>query len=119
MALRAERAFGVRSVRAPQTDAQVQAPAGAPKGALEAGGRATRSVAAIASATSTSSASADLFGNSTKVAPTLIDATGFGAPVLSRSDKVLQLKLLNEGEVSVCRKCRLCEQRTNTVFGEG
>jgi DNA polymerase len=26
---------------------------------------------------------------------------------------------LNETEVSACRKCRLCEQRTNTVFGEG
>lgn len=40
-------------------------------------------------------------------------------PALSTDQKIAQLKVLNEMEVRVCKKCRLCETRTNTVFGEG
>lgn len=43
----------------------------------------------------------------------------FLAPVLSRQEKIERLSAMNLKEVSVCRKCRLCETRTNTVFGEG
>src|SRR5581483_9859673 len=43
----------------------------------------------------------------------------FTAPLLSREEKVVRLKALDEKEVSVCTRCRLCETRTKTVFGEG
>jgi uracil-DNA glycosylase family 4 len=33
--------------------------------------------------------------------------------------KVELLRAMDEGEVKGCPKCRLCETRTNTVFGEG
>jgi DNA polymerase len=41
------------------------------------------------------------------------------APVLPLEEKRRELAILNETQVSVCRKCRLCETRTHTVFGEG
>ena len=41
------------------------------------------------------------------------------APALSLEEKQQRLALMNQAEVSVCRKCRLCETRTHTVFGEG
>ena len=40
-------------------------------------------------------------------------------PALSSNEKSAALAELNAKEVSVCKKCRLCENRTNTVFGEG
>jgi DNA polymerase len=119
LALRAERAFGVRAVRAPQVDAQVQAPAGAPERAPQSTERATRSVAAVSSPNPKPLLSTDLFGNSANSASSLLAPPGFGGSILSRAEKVSQLKILDEKEVNVCRKCRLCEQRTNTVFGEG
>jgi DNA polymerase len=47
------------------------------------------------------------------------DAPGFDAPALSPDDKRRRLIALDENEVRGCTKCRLCEKRTNTVFGEG
>jgi DNA polymerase len=41
------------------------------------------------------------------------------APLLTTEEKRLKLLAMNETEVSVCTKCRLCETRTHTVFGEG
>src|SRR5690606_35442977 len=46
-------------------------------------------------------------------------STPFTAPVLSREQKILALRQMDEGEVRNCTRCRLCESRTNTVFGEG
>lgn len=45
--------------------------------------------------------------------------TPFTAPLLSREEKIARLQEMNEREVSVCTRCRLCETRTKTVFGEG
>jgi uracil-DNA glycosylase family 4 len=42
-----------------------------------------------------------------------------GLPILSTADKTAYLDALNRDEVSGCTKCRLCETRTQTVFGEG
>ena len=47
------------------------------------------------------------------------DAPAFDAPLLSPEDKRRRLIALDENEVRGCTKCRLCETRTNTVFGEG
>ncbi|MEA2710487.1 MAG: uracil-DNA glycosylase [Phycisphaerales bacterium] len=43
----------------------------------------------------------------------------FAAPLLSRDAKIKRLALLDENEVRGCTRCRLCEGRKNTVFGEG
>jgi len=43
----------------------------------------------------------------------------FTAPALSSSDKKRRLIAMDETEVRGCRRCRLCETRTQTVFGEG
>jgi len=53
----------------------------------------------------------------TLVAPLL--SQPLDAPVLSRDAKTVRLKALHNNEVRDCMKCRLCETRTNTVFGEG
>jgi uracil-DNA glycosylase len=47
------------------------------------------------------------------------DAPAFDAPALAPEDKRRRLVALDENEVRGCTKCRLCETRTNTVFGEG
>lgn len=43
----------------------------------------------------------------------------FSAPPISADDKRRRLIAMDENEVSVCTKCRLCQTRTRTVFGEG
>jgi DNA polymerase len=43
----------------------------------------------------------------------------FTAPLLSSKQKSLKLKTLDETQVKGCTRCRLCETRTQTVFGEG
>jgi uracil-DNA glycosylase family 4 len=43
----------------------------------------------------------------------------FSAPLLPTKEKTARLVALDANEVSKCTKCRLCETRTNTVFGEG
>jgi DNA polymerase len=43
----------------------------------------------------------------------------FSAPLLSTEEKRQRLSAMNEKEVRLCTRCRLCQTRTNTVFGEG
>ena len=43
----------------------------------------------------------------------------FSAPLLGTDEKRKRLAALDENEVRGCTRCRLCEQRNNTVFGEG
>jgi DNA polymerase len=43
----------------------------------------------------------------------------FTAPPLAPDDKRKRLIALDNNEVRGCTRCRLCETRTNTVFGEG
>jgi DNA polymerase len=43
----------------------------------------------------------------------------FASPLLATQEKRNRLGLMNAEEVSGCVKCRLCETRTQTVFGEG
>jgi DNA polymerase len=43
----------------------------------------------------------------------------FSAPVLDVSERRVRLDQLNQNEVSGCTRCRLCQTRTQTVFGEG
>src|SRR6266545_5631695 len=43
----------------------------------------------------------------------------FTAPILDGEQKIKRLVALDSNEVRGCTRCRLCEARTNTVFGEG
>jgi DNA polymerase len=43
----------------------------------------------------------------------------FDAPVLPPDEKRARLLALDANEVKGCTRCRLCQTRTNTVFGEG
>jgi DNA polymerase len=48
--------------------------------------------------------------------PMLVSAT---APNLSREEKIARLSAMDQIEVRPCTRCRLCQTRTQTVFGEG
>jgi len=70
---------------------------------------------------------ANLYGN--VAAPTEMAPRGgliappatepFVAPLLAGDEKMRRLAVLDEKEVRGCTRCRLCEGRNNTVFGEG
>jgi uracil-DNA glycosylase family 4 len=104
--LRSERAFGLQSLQTPnllpptnETDSDaIEANVPAP----------SHSVAAPA-----------LFESSPTAGAPSFSSGAFSLSVLSPDEKKQKLFELNATEVSICRKCRLCETRTNTVFGEG
>lgn len=54
--------------------------------------------------------------------PVLIQAHAahpFTAPLLPVEQRKIALAAMDSKEVKTCTRCRLCETRTNTVFGEG
>ena len=116
LALRAERAFGVRSIALPSNIERLPPPAHEADGPLPVavGGEATQAtrqqIAEMLSAPPESSSKPAVRPAITALADT---------PTLASSDKYLRLQQLDENEVRGCRLCRLCEQRTHTVFGEG
>jgi uracil-DNA glycosylase len=121
MALRAERAFGLTLL--PTTGENTQEPASAPPAAIPVPAVAPRpSVTHPAvvppAPPAVPAPKRDLFGVQLSPSPVAI-STPFTSAVLPVGEKASLLKSLNDAEVSVCRKCRLCEARTNTVFGEG
>src|SRR4051794_17737661 len=122
LSLRAERAFGLNSLP------------GSSKESIEAECRTSdpetpAKPAAAACATQATSPATDLFGRAVITpaapppprgfAPTLLAQPSFSAPPLSREEKIARLREMDEREVRGCTKCRLCERRTHTVFGEG
>ncbi len=48
-----------------------------------------------------------------------VSANSGSAPEPASDAQQRQLRVLDESQVSGCRKCQLCETRTNTVFGQG
>lgn len=137
LALRAERAFGLNvlpiALSEPAPPAKVTSPVPPPMRAAPLppapppmrvspppvpAPRAERPAAAQR-ATQVQLPPVDLFGGRAAPATSPFPSNPFTAPPLTLPEKVAQLRVLNENEVSVCRKCRLCETRTNTVFGEG
>ncbi|CAN5427063.1 hypothetical protein BH09PLA1_BH09PLA1_26790 [soil metagenome] len=128
LALRAERAFGLSAIRAVQRSAdavdpdvellEVPAESHAPDGPMKP----------APGLSATPATGGGLFGKA--VAPTPAPAakplhvparTGeaFSSKELPVDEKRLRLQQLDENEVRGCTKCRLCETRTHTVFGEG
>src|SRR5262249_54780100 len=110
LALRAEKAFGVDALPVRMEAAENEPePTGAPPVEVAAAtpGRSEPVQAARA-------AIADLFGGTTPVSP-----QAFAAAALATEEKRRLLAELDTNVVKKCVKCRLCEKRTNTVFGEG
>jgi uracil-DNA glycosylase family 4 len=73
-----------------------------------------------------SSAAKSLFGLSSASESLAVEgltpmpvAAAFSGPALSTDEKKRRLIAMNENEIRGCTKCRLCEKRTHTVFGEG
>ena len=131
--LRSERALGLHAVAAPPdstlapmapltapgTEEEVEPePAAAPPAMRQA-----LSVPAVAvTAPPPTRPTSHLFGED-PAAPGLLmptpDTPAFDAPPLAPDEKRARLVALDNNEVRGCTKCRLCEQRTNTVFGDG
>lgn len=117
--LRAEQAAGLKSVRAPRAK---EVTAGTPVVAFENEAEPVKRpppatdakalVSAKSPAPTAASAQASLYVNSASQGP-------FETPELSPADKRIRLLAMHDKEVRGCIKCRLCETRTNTVFGEG
>jgi len=97
--LRGERAFGLKSVPTPESSSQSSSPAPAQP---------------TAQATAQSLTTPEV---SDSITPLYV-AT-LGGEVLSTSEKVAQLTKMDTTEVKPCVRCRLCETRKNTAFGEG
>lgn len=111
--LRAERAFGLKSVPVGKRPAADDLPAN--EYADESDGQA----AAVASAGPVVKQTRIAEPKPVELVVSDADARSFDAPPLSPDDKRRRLEVLDQNEVSGCRKCRLCETRTHTVFGEG
>jgi DNA polymerase len=117
LALRAERAMGLRDVRGinigpataperPAVDASVPEPQPKPPKPTAADDKSAMPAV-------------DLFGNAkpAKSAPAGLPA--FDEPPPSRARRIELLQAMDDQEVTGCTKCPLCENRTHTVFGEG
>ena len=126
--LRAERAFGLEAVRIDRTGQPALAfdappiaePAAPPQGEI----RARESVAVTSGKPATRRPSvstpppANLVDPQARLMP-VPDQSPFTAAILPTADKIATLASMNEMQVRGCMKCRLCETRTQTVFGEG
>jgi DNA polymerase len=133
LALRAERAFGLESIRRPLiADAAPEAPKVLPPASHAADGPmpvppgASFTDATRAQPAAQPASAVDLFGKpigSSAAPPTglhlPVTSGDFATPELSSDEKRQRLHELDEKEVRGCTRCRLCEQRKHTVFGEG
>jgi uracil-DNA glycosylase len=73
--------------------------------------------AAVPSVAPKPAAPGPMFSVAPLMAPPSVEP--FTAAPLSTSEKRARLAALDENEVKGCTRCRLCETRTQTVFGEG
>ena len=125
--LRSEKAFGLPSVVvaggeiAADAAGEFAAPQAADECAVEDCGEATRSAPppeAPVVLPPTAVGGGGPYGATDLFVPAA-EQPGFSAPALSPEDKRARLAALDQKEVRGCTKCRLCETRTQTVFGEG
>lgn len=100
LALRAERAMGLDSASIPQP------PQAGPSGP----GPQEASIPVEIPIQTT----VDLFAG-----PADVQSNAFSADLLKTPEKTARLLALDTSEVRGCIRCRLCETRKNTVFGEG
>ena len=120
--LRSERAFGLASVAVGATTAAAE-PAAVQDNecAVEDCGAATQPAPAPRAPVvlpPTAPGGGGPYGATDLFAPAA-DQPQSAAPPLTAEQKRQRLVALDENEVRGCTKCRLCETRTQTVFGEG
>jgi DNA polymerase len=140
--LRSERALGLTSVAAaapgpgPIALGELEAEAAAPPDASDmeqsdAAGRpapceplparASQIPAAMTAQAPPASPTSSLFGDDRPAGLVMPspEPAGFDAPPLTPEEKRQRLLAMDAKEVTGCTRCRLCEARTKTVFGEG
>lgn len=130
--LTAERAFGVESIRRPsgggiENAVATSAPATPPARVDVSPARPTLAprpaTAPLTAATGTPTARPAVAAVTTTYSPKplmpLLPLEPFTGKLLPTAQKRLRLEQLDEQQVRGCPKCRLCETRTQTVFGEG
>ncbi len=124
LSLRAERAFGLSTVRVPSATGSpiaasqvVDGPASvAPALAPVARAQSPAQAPALPQRLVSDDPTAGLAEEGLARLPI---AAPFTAPPLDAEQKRQRLLAMDEQEVRICTKCRLCETRTRTVFGEG
>jgi len=125
--LTAERAFGVESIRrpAPSDVADTAAAPTPPRAAATAKPSVASppspapSTAMKRPATAPPAPQPAIVSTFAEMTPTFTTDQPFTAPLLPTEQKIVRLATLDETQVRGCPKCRLCETRTQTVFGEG
>jgi DNA polymerase len=125
--LRGERAFGVLGVTG-GWQGGAGTPAAELSGSFEPAERAARQTTAATRESPPPATPPSLFGGEEPSPHASLHAAGlalpsadapFDAPLLSSEEKQARLIAMDNNEVRGCTRCRLCESRTNTVFGEG
>jgi DNA polymerase len=109
--LSAEKAFGLSSVRTPAILLHPSAPGEQPEEEIAPPDGPRHPVGG-----------SNLFGEVAATTPMLPPSTLAGpivSPPHTTAEKLQLLQQLDAGEVKGCTRCRLCETRTHTVFGEG
>jgi DNA polymerase len=121
LALRAERAMGLRMLPIVRKKQAANAAPASARTVFRDAPVAMRPPAALRAPAPTPPApvapKSSLFV--TPAAPIAVPSEPFTAPLLDRGGKIARLRALDENQVRNCTKCRLCETRTHTVFGEG
>lgn len=119
--LRSEKAFGLSSVALAVSAESAGQPPVADECAVEDCGEATRDAPDPATPVvlpPTATGGGAPYGPTDLFAPAAAQPQ-FNAAELTAGEKRRRLVALDENEVRGCTKCRLCETRTQTVFGEG
>ena len=116
--LRSEKALGLPSVTLPGAPATPDETAGGATDPDESTEPPPPTEAPVVMPPTATRAAARAPGATDLFAPAA-DQPAFDAPSLAPEDKRARLVALDDKEVRGCTKCRLCETRTNTVFGEG
>src|SRR5688572_29791714 len=111
LALRAERAMGIHSVRVSKRVEKTE-PISTGKPVIERTSSSTSTRIEMKSRTDSADARST-------AQPSLMNLEPFTGDPLPRSQKLEVLSAMDRNEVKGCRKCRLSEGRTNTVFGVG
>jgi DNA polymerase len=108
LSLRSEQALGLRAI---------------PRGTIEAPTKMTETLQAPRSPSTPAQAQQPMLYGQPATPPakpvSLPTAPAFDAPPLTLDEKRARLAAMEEKEVRTCPKCRLCQTRTHTVFGEG
>jgi DNA polymerase len=115
--LRGEKAFGLTTMLVAPPDALVEAPDQQQQQSKQA--QTQEEIKEMPTTPRLAAPAAPAAAAAAQVDPLFMEAPSFTTPLLPREQKIVRLQQLDANEVKGCRRCRLHETRTNTVFGEG